>query len=188
MRIDLSAATTRKAEPRVDRHEDAATAAGPSPEPAGTASGLHVEDPVTRSEMARALGSLRITRGWSQHEVARSAGLHKSAISEYERGKKMPEMATIARLLAALGYTIEDLHAALAFVRGRDHAERMPATGHLDPRAHRLAVDVARATYACWYAALVVLPFLPASPGEAQAAAAGVPMPGTEPGAGVFRA
>jgi transcriptional regulator with XRE-family HTH domain len=109
---------------------------------------------MTLSEVARSLASLRVTRGWSQGDLARAAATHKSAISEYERAKKMPEMTTIARLLAALGYTIEDLRAALAFVRGRDHAEHLPATGNLDPKAHRLAATAARATYDCWYAVL----------------------------------
>jgi transcriptional regulator with XRE-family HTH domain len=150
--------------------------------------GPHLEDQVTVSEVARALASLRVTRAWSQGELARAAGTHKSAISEYERAKKMPEMTTIARLLAALGYTIEDLHAALAFVRGRDHAERIPANGGLDPEAHRLAATAARATYDCWYAVLRDPRFDPPRREAKGSAAACLAVPETAPAEGAFEA
>jgi transcriptional regulator with XRE-family HTH domain len=111
-------------------------------------------DPLTRSEMARAIAILRITRGWSQTDLARASGVHSSAISTYERSRKMPLMSTIARMIAALSYTIQDLDATLAFVRERDHAERIPAKGRRDPEAHRLAASAAQAAYDFCYATL----------------------------------
>jgi hypothetical protein len=43
--------------------------------------GSHLEDQVTLSEVARALASLRVTRGWSQHHLAHVSGMYKSAVS-----------------------------------------------------------------------------------------------------------
>jgi transcriptional regulator with XRE-family HTH domain len=114
----------------------------------------YADDPLTRSEMARAIAILRITRGWSQTDLARTSGVHASAISTYERSRKMPSMSTVARLIVALSYTIQDLDATIAFVRERDHAERLPAKGRRDPEAHRLAANAAQATYDFCYATL----------------------------------
>jgi transcriptional regulator with XRE-family HTH domain len=108
----------------------------------------------TLSEMARALTALRVTRGWSQQDLARTCGIHSSAVSTYERGKKVPQMETLTRLLAGLCYTLEDLDAALAFVRGRDRAEQVPTGGELDPEAHRVAAKMAGAAYDVCYALL----------------------------------
>src|SRR5712692_10407520 len=74
-----------------------ATVTAPWPDHALPPSGYPSEDPLTRSEMARAFTVLRVTRNWSQGDLARAAGMHKSAISEYERGKKMPEMVSLSR-------------------------------------------------------------------------------------------
>jgi transcriptional regulator with XRE-family HTH domain len=173
-------ASSRRATPQ--------TATGASSARADPEIGPHLEDQVTLSEVARALASLRVTRGSSQGDLARAAGIHKSAISEYERGKKMPALSTIVRLLAALGYTIEDLHAALAFVRGRDHAERLPANGGLDPEAHRLAATAARATYDCWYAVLRDPRFAPPRREAKGSGAACLAVPETAPAEGAFQA
>jgi hypothetical protein len=100
----------------------------------------------------------------------------------------MPELVTILRLLAALGYTIEDLHAALTFVRGRDHAEGLPASDNLDPKAHRLAAAAARATYDCWYAAIRNPRFDPPQRDATGSAAACFAVPKTAPAEDAFRA
>jgi transcriptional regulator with XRE-family HTH domain len=143
------------------RAEPSAGAAAAPAEPLAVGSdGSHSQgasyaaDPLTRSEMARALAILRISRGWSQTDLARASGVHPSAISTYERCKKTPLMSTITRLIAALSYTIQDLDATLAFVRERDHAERIPAKGRRDPEAHRLAANAAQAAYDFCYATL----------------------------------
>jgi hypothetical protein len=80
--------------------------------------------------------------------------VHSSAISTYERSRKMPSMSTVTRQIAALSYTLQDLDATIAFVRERDHAERLPAKGRRDPEAHRLAANAAQAAYDFCYATL----------------------------------
>src|SRR6185369_15382059 len=46
--------------------------------------------PSEPGDFSVALSILRISRGWSQDQAARAAGVTNSALSEYERGKKMP--------------------------------------------------------------------------------------------------
>jgi hypothetical protein len=64
----------------------------------------------------------------------------------------------------------------------------MPATGRLDPTAHRLAVAMARASYACWYEALRDRRIDPVQDEARSAAVECLPMPEPAPGAGGFRA
>jgi transcriptional regulator with XRE-family HTH domain len=50
-------------------------------------------------DLAIALTLLRVVRGWTQDDLARAAGTANSSISEYERGKKVPELTTLQRRL-----------------------------------------------------------------------------------------
>lgn len=49
----------------------------------------------------------RVDAGLSQAEVARRAATSQSAVSAYERGLKSPSVATLQRLLAATGHTLQ---------------------------------------------------------------------------------
>jgi len=49
-------------------------------------------DKAPPPDFALALTLLRLSRGWNQDQVATTAGVTNSALSEYERGKKMPEL------------------------------------------------------------------------------------------------
>ena len=46
-------------------------------------------------ELGEILQILRISRGMSQAEVAEKSGVTNSALSEYERGKKSPELKNV---------------------------------------------------------------------------------------------
>ena len=52
---------------------------------------------------AQALRSLRLTAQLSQEELADEAGLHRTYVSQLERGLKSPSLATMVALSAALG-------------------------------------------------------------------------------------
>ena len=55
------------------------------------------------AELGRTLRALRESKGISQAELARRAGLGKSQVSKYERGKELPQLVTLEKLLDALG-------------------------------------------------------------------------------------
>jgi transcriptional regulator with XRE-family HTH domain len=62
------------------------------------------------SNLNVALSILRVVRGWSQEE------LEKRSISDYERGRIVPELATLRRLLGAMGYPFAALDDTQTFV------------------------------------------------------------------------
>ena len=55
------------------------------------------------ADLGKTLRALRESRGLAQAELARQAGLGKSQVSKYERGKELPQLATLEKLLGALG-------------------------------------------------------------------------------------
>jgi transcriptional regulator with XRE-family HTH domain len=55
------------------------------------------------AELGKTLRALRESKGISQAELARRAGLGKSQVSKYERGKELPQLVTLEKLLGALG-------------------------------------------------------------------------------------
>lgn len=60
------------------------------------------------------LAALRLARGWSQSRLGRESGIDQGTISRIESGEsKSPSAATVARLAAALGATVDDLASAL---------------------------------------------------------------------------
>ena len=64
-----------------------------------------------------AIGILRLLRGWTQEEMAREAGVHKSLLSLYEQGKTVPTPKTLSRLLAAVKLPISAFESILHLVR-----------------------------------------------------------------------
>jgi transcriptional regulator with XRE-family HTH domain len=54
------------------------------------------------TDLALTLAVLRVIRGWTQEELAEASGVRPSAISDYERGRKTPELRSLRRLLAAM--------------------------------------------------------------------------------------
>lgn len=55
------------------------------------------------------LAILRLVRGWSQGELGRRAKLRAGTVSDYERGKMVPGLLALQRLLDAMGYRLSDL-------------------------------------------------------------------------------
>jgi transcriptional regulator with XRE-family HTH domain len=68
------------------------------------------------SEIATVLIVLRIIRGMNKEELAQAAGLRSSTISEYARGKMVPGLNTVQRLLGAMGYSFGALDQARALI------------------------------------------------------------------------
>ncbi|HSL84262.1 MAG TPA: helix-turn-helix transcriptional regulator [Thermoanaerobaculia bacterium] len=82
-----------------------------------------------------ALRELRAERGWTQVELAERAGVSKSMLSLYERGKQRPHLDTLGKLVNALGVSLGQLAARLERRALRDQAlgagdADMPRGGH----------------------------------------------------------
>lgn len=60
----------------------------------------------------RLLESAMSARGWAPSDLARRAGVKVTAVSRYMRGERLPELATVERLAAALGCRPEELRTA----------------------------------------------------------------------------
>ena len=57
---------------------------------------------------------LRRLRGWNQAEMASRAGLHKSSLSSFEKGRTVPSRAALEKLAAAVGVPMWLIDGALA--------------------------------------------------------------------------
>lgn len=64
------------------------------------------------------MACLREKQRKTQEQVASTAGVTASMISNYERGKEKPSLDSLWKILGALNCTLIDLEAALRFVRG----------------------------------------------------------------------
>ena len=53
--------------------------------------------------------ALRSQLGWSQEKLAEASGLHRSYISQLERGRRNPTLDVLARLAAALDVKLSTL-------------------------------------------------------------------------------
>jgi transcriptional regulator with XRE-family HTH domain len=60
-------------------------------------------------EFGRALRRVRMEKGLSQEELGFRAELHRTYISQIERGTKSPSLKTITRLAKALQITASEL-------------------------------------------------------------------------------
>jgi transcriptional regulator with XRE-family HTH domain len=69
-----------------------------------------------REEIGHAITVLRVVRGWSQGELAHASRVAGSAISEYERGRKIPGLMTLRRLIEAMGYPLAAVDHTAAFI------------------------------------------------------------------------
>ncbi|MEV5078676.1 helix-turn-helix transcriptional regulator [Streptomyces sp. NPDC056159] len=54
------------------------------------------------------LRHLRRQRGVTQHKLAASLGVHKTAISAYENGRRRPDVETLATIADVLGARMDD--------------------------------------------------------------------------------
>jgi hypothetical protein len=53
------------------------------------------------------IAEVRVTSGLSQAELARRSGLQASVLSAYERGRRQPSVAAMARIARAAGLELE---------------------------------------------------------------------------------
>jgi uncharacterized protein len=84
---------------------------------------------------AQLIGRIRKTSGFSQTELARRSGLDRSAVSSYERGRRQPSVAALARIAAAAGMDLDlapastaaaDEHSGRVLAQVLDLAEALP--------------------------------------------------------------
>ena len=71
---------------------------------------------MVEGELSTALAVLRVVRGWTQEDLAEASGVRVSSLSEYERGKKIPELKTLRRITGAMGYPLAVVERAQNFV------------------------------------------------------------------------
>lgn len=61
------------------------------------------------ARLARNLRQRREAKGWSQEEFADRAGIHRTYVSDLERGKRNPTITVVERLAKPFGVTASDL-------------------------------------------------------------------------------
>lgn len=62
-----------------------------------------------RQRLARNLRRLRQQKSWSQEKFAFEAGIHRTYVSDLERGGRNPTITVVERLAVPLGVTAADL-------------------------------------------------------------------------------
>jgi transcriptional regulator with XRE-family HTH domain len=62
-----------------------------------------------RTRLGRNLRSLRDDKGLSQEAFAHEAGIHRTYISDIERGARNPTITVVEKIAAALGVTASTL-------------------------------------------------------------------------------
>jgi transcriptional regulator with XRE-family HTH domain len=62
-----------------------------------------------RNRLAKNVRLLRRRKGWSQEAFAEEAGLHRTYISDLERGSRKPTITVVDKLATALGVTVGQL-------------------------------------------------------------------------------
>jgi transcriptional regulator with XRE-family HTH domain len=74
------------------------------------------EEDWWREELGRALTVLRVAGGVNQDELASLTGIRASSISDYERGKVIPGLRLLQRLLGGLGLSLVDIQTAQGLI------------------------------------------------------------------------
>jgi transcriptional regulator with XRE-family HTH domain len=60
-------------------------------------------------EFATVLRKLRLEKGFSQEAFAFEVGIHRTYVSQLERGLKSPSLKTLQKIAQVLGITLSDL-------------------------------------------------------------------------------
>jgi transcriptional regulator with XRE-family HTH domain len=129
---------------------------------------------------------LRSLRHWSQAELARASGIHKSQISLYERWQIVPTEANLKRLTAAVGVTRAEVLRVLPALRALVRlATRPSGRGPAFPEAGRISLLVGRAASDAFRGSVrpFLLKHLPALAGLGQPAPEPLPQGGADPAA-----
>lgn len=59
-----------------------------------------------RHRLGQNLRALRLAKGWSQEAFADEAGIHRTYVSDIERGARNPTITVVARLAVPLGVSM----------------------------------------------------------------------------------
>lgn len=59
-----------------------------------------------RARLSVNMRKLRQSKGWSQEEFAHEAGLHRTYVSDLERGARNPTITVVEKLAVALGVRV----------------------------------------------------------------------------------
>ena len=86
-----------------------------------------------RTVLAQKMRFLRFTRGWSQERLAERAGLHRTHISQIERGQVNVSIDNLEKLANAFALPLPEL---LTPPSPEDFAEHFKDLGIEEPRAH----------------------------------------------------
>ena len=62
-----------------------------------------------RQRLGKNVRRLREGKGWSQEDYADRAGIHRTYVSDIERGKRNPTVSVVEKLAAPLGVRAGDL-------------------------------------------------------------------------------
>lgn len=62
-----------------------------------------------RQRLARNLRRLRTAQGWSQEDYADRAGIHRTYVSDIERGARNPTIIVLEKLASPLGVSAGSL-------------------------------------------------------------------------------
>lgn len=101
---------------------------------------------MAAAELGTVLTVLRDIRGWTQEELAKVSGIRGSSISDYERGKMVPGLNTLRKLLTAEGYPLAAVEQVSVLVERLRWEGRITETGAVPsapPVVSRLAGDPA---------------------------------------------
>jgi len=98
---------------------------------------------MTDGDVSVALTVLRVVRGWNQDDLAKASGVRNSAVSDYERGRKVPGLKTLIRLVSSMGYPLSAIDHVMSFIDAlrsgtvlSDPVVQLPAAGvHGDSQA-----------------------------------------------------
>lgn len=102
---------------------------------------------IVNSDLGTALVLLRTVAGWTQEELAHASGIRGSSLSDYERGKVVPGLNTLRRIVGAEGFPLAALEQALSFIEVVRSERSVPISAAEDvsanPSVSRLFVDPA---------------------------------------------
>lgn len=90
------------------------------------------------SDLGPALRRLRETAGLKQVQVAARTGIAQGRLSRYENDRKVPDVATLDRLLVCYGVGLEELGRAIEEVRG----QRPAKVSESDPEIKAIVKEV----------------------------------------------
>ncbi|HZF13950.1 MAG TPA: helix-turn-helix domain-containing protein [Thermoanaerobaculia bacterium] len=138
--------------------------------------------PTKDLEVGTIIAILRTRRRWTQRRLAGAARIRRSALSDYEQGKVVPELQTLERIVTALGYSLAAIDKTREFLRSLDDEAALSnlpwtpggAPSRLPEDLDALAVEWGRASAVYFRKAVGLLqahpagPTAPAAPVEAE--------------------